>query len=303
MIKTDIKHLHYFLEVAKRKSFTKAAHHLFVTQPTISKMIKDIEDELGMQLLDRSGKEIELTDAGKIVFEQSRKIVKSFDHLSDELGDLTHARVGKLTIGLPPMIGVYFFPAILGKFRNKYPGVDLHIVEYGAKKIADCVSEGILEVGVTVGPFDHRHLDSFVFYDDPICVVVNQSHWLSKKSNVTLNELKSESFILFPEDFALRTMITKACEHAGYQPKIVFESSQWDFMIKLVSEGFGIALLPLSIVKKAKDQSVISVPLNEKDLTWHLSMIWRRNHYLSFAARAWIEESAKALKLQKVIDK
>lgn len=295
-METDIKHLHYFLEVAVQKSFTKAAHHLYITQPTISKMVRDIEDELGMTLLDRSGKEIELTDAGKIVFEQSREIVRSFDHLSDELADLTNAKKGKLTIGLPPMIGAYFFPTILGKFRSDYPGIDLNIVEYGARKVANCVAEGQLDVGVTVGSFDRRVFDSFFFYDDPLRLVVNHSNPLSKKESIRLRDLKKESFILFPDGFSLRGMILKNCERAGFQPRIFFESSQWDFMIKLVSEGFGIALLPESMTKKADQKSVATLPIEEKDLTWRLSMIWKKNHYLSFAARTWISESKEALK-------
>lgn len=295
-METDIKHLHYFLEVAVQKSFTKAAHHLYVTQPTISKMVRNIEDELGIALLDRSGKEIELTDAGKIVFEQSQKIVQSFDHLSEKLADLTNVKRGKLTIGLPPMIGVYFFPMILGKFRSKFPGIELNIVEYGAKKVANCVAEGALEVGVTVGSFDQRIFDSFFFYNDPLRLVVNSSNPLAKKGNVRLGDLKEESFILFPEEFSLRGMILKSCEHAGFQPRVFFESSQWDFMIKLVSEGFGIALLPESMIKKTQQKSVVTLPIEERGLTWRLSMIWKRNHYLSFAARTWISESKEALK-------
>ncbi|MCO7176613.1 LysR family transcriptional regulator [Sporolactobacillus kofuensis] len=293
----DIKHLHYFLEVAVRKSFTKAARHLYVTQPTISKMVRDIEDELGMVLLDRSGKEIELTDAGKIVFEQSQKIVQSFAHLSDELSDLTHAKRGKLTIGLPPMIGIHFFPGILSKFRSNFPGIDLHIAEYGAKKVADSVSEGLLEVGATVGAFDQQLFDSFVFFDDAIRLVVHRSSPLAQKELISIKDLREESFIMFPDEFSLHGMITKCCDEAGYQPRIVFESSQWEFMLKMVSEGFGVAFLPESIIKKTVQEtdSIVTIPLVNKELNWRLSMIWKKNHYLSYAARTWISETRSAL--------
>lgn len=295
--KTDIKHLHYFLEVAVRKSFTKAAHHLYVTQPTISKMVRDIEDELGMVLLDRTGKEIELTDAGKIVFEQSQKIVQSFAHLSDELSDLTHARRGKLTIGLPPMIGIQFFPSILSSFRKNFPGIDLHIAEYGAKKVADCVSEGLLEVGATVGNFDEELFNSFVFFEDSIRLVVHTSSPIAKRSSVRIKDLSDESFILFPDEFSLRGMIIKCCDRAGFQPRIVFESSQWEFMAKMVSEGFGVAFLPESIISKLEHEteSLVTLPLEDSELNWRLSMIWKKNHYLSFAARTWISESRAVL--------
>ncbi|RYM06002.1 LysR family transcriptional regulator [Sporolactobacillus sp. THM7-7] len=294
-METDIKHLHYFLEVAVHKSFTKAARHLYVTQPTISKMVRDVEDELGLTLLDRSGKEIELTDAGKIVFEQSKKIVQSFEHLSDQLADLAKTKKGKLAIGLPPMIGVYFFPMILGQFRAKYPGIDLRIVEYGAKKVADCVADGLLDVGVTVGPFDRRIFDFFSFYNDPMKLVANAVNPITNKSIVKLEDLNEESFIMFPEEFSLHGMIMKSCEKAGFRPKVVFESSQWDFMVELVAKGLGVALLPATVAEKASNEKIITLPLSEKNLTWHLSMIWKKNHYLSFAARAWIDETNKAL--------
>lgn len=296
-VTTDIKHLHYFLEVAVRKSFTKAAHHLYVTQPTISKMVRDIEDELGMVLLDRTGKEIELTDAGKIVFEQAQQIVQSFAHLSDELSDLTHAKRGKLTVGLPPMIGIHFFPSILSQFRKDFPGISLHIAEYGAKRVADCVTEGLLEVGVTVGTVNEEFFNSFVFFDDCLRLVVNASNPLANRSQVALEDLRDEHFILFPEDFALRGMIINCCNKAGYQPKIVFESSQWEFIVKMVSEGFGIAFLPERIIKKLEQEtaSIVTLPIEDSELNWRLSMIWKKNHYLSYAARTWVSETRAAL--------
>ncbi|BBN99041.1 LysR family transcriptional regulator [Sporolactobacillus terrae] len=294
----DIKHLHYFIEVAVRKSFTKAAHHLYVTQPTISKMVRDIEDELGMVLLDRTGKEIELTDAGRIVFEQSQKIVQSFAHLSDELGNLTHAKRGKLTIGLPPMIGFKFFPNILSQFRNEYPGIDLNIAEYGAKKVADSVAEGLLEVGVTVGEFNDELFHSFVFFEDKLRLVAHKSSPLAKKTHVNLFDLRNEHFILFPEEFSLHGMIIACCEKVGYQPHIVFESSQWEFMVKMVSEKFGVALLPESILKKAEKEidAIVTLPIENSELNWRLSMIWERNHYLSYAARTWVAKTRMLLK-------
>ncbi|MCL1632590.1 LysR family transcriptional regulator [Sporolactobacillus sp. CPB3-1] len=292
----DIKHLHYFLEVAIRKSFTKAAHHLYVTQPTISKMVRDIEDELGMVLLDRTGKEIELTDAGKIVFEQAQKIVQSFGHLSDELSDLMHAKKGKLTVGLSPMIGIQFFPGILSRFHKEFPGIDLHIAEYGAKKVADCVSEGLLEVGVTVGHFDEEQFHSFVFFEDDLCLVVHTSSPFATFDEVRLSDLCDEHFILFPEEFSLRSMVLNSCEKAGFQPNIVFESSQWELMVKMVSEGFGIAFLPKSILDRVDQnrESIVSIPIADSELNWRLSMIWKKNHYLSYAARTWISETRKA---------
>lgn len=274
-----------------------------MTQPTISKMVRDIEDELGTPLFDRSGREVALTDAGKIVFEQSKMIVRSFDHLSDELADLMNLKKGKVTIGLPPMIGAHFFPDILRTFLRKYPGVDVRVVEFGAKKVADAVADGSLDVGVTVGPFNQGVLDSFFFYDDPLRVVVNLHNPLASRHAVRLRELNGEPFILFPEEFSLHGMILNACESAGFHAHVVFESSQRDFMIELVAERLGVAFLPESVAREIKNESVVTLPLTERDLTWHLSMIWKKNHYLSFAARTWIRETKSALEKKELSSK
>lgn len=130
----DIRHLQYFLEVARQQSFTKAAEVLYITQPTISKTVKSLEEELGITLLDRYGKKVELTDAGHVFFRQALEIEKSFRSLSSELDDLMNLKKGHLRIGLPPMVGSSFFPMIIGEFHKAYPQVTIQLFEDGAKK-------------------------------------------------------------------------------------------------------------------------------------------------------------------------
>ncbi|GAY75152.1 LysR family regulatory protein CidR [Sporolactobacillus inulinus] len=117
-------------------------------------------------------------------------------------------------------------------------------------------------------------------------------------THVNLFDLRNEPFILFPEEFSLHGMIIACCEKAGYQPHIVFESSQWEFMVKMVSEKFGVALLPESILKKVEKEidSIVTLPIENSELNWRLSMIWERNHYLSYAARTWVAKTRMLLK-------
>ncbi|MFX3616332.1 MAG: LysR family transcriptional regulator [Sporolactobacillus sp.] len=300
-----MKHLQYFLEVADQKSFTKAARHLYVSQPTISKMVRNIEDEFGVTLLDRSGKEMTLTDAGETVYEQSRSIVASFEHLSDALASLTGPERGKLRLGLPPMVGGRFFSGMIRSFRIDYPGIELQIAEYGAKKAVELVDNGEVEVAITIGDYDSQKFEGFVFHDEPLSVVIPPNCPLSKKGSVSLVDLKNQSFILFPEEFSLRGMIIQSCEKAGFQPKIVMESSREDLIMELVSEKLGITLLPAGIVQGANLHESKVLRLDGQELTWKLSMVWRRNHYLSFAAKQWIDRARVCLcksSVDRVID-
>ncbi|MED0678524.1 LysR family transcriptional regulator [Aneurinibacillus thermoaerophilus] len=284
----DIRHLQCFLKVAQCKSFTKAAQALYLTQPTISKMIKNIEKELGVVLFNRLGKQVELTDAGQIIFAQAQDIVNSFYNLSSELDDLMNLKKGHIRIGLPPMIGSSFFPKVLGKFREQYPDVTIQLVEDGAKKVEADVENGVLDIGVVLSPTNEEVFHSFSLVKERLMLLVHPSHSLANREAVSLCELAQEPFVFFREDFALHDRIIAECVQAGFQPRVIYENSQWDFISEMVAANFGIALLPEPICRELDADRIRVLPLIEPIIPWHLVMIWRKDRYLSFAAREWI---------------
>ncbi|TLS35194.1 cidABC operon transcriptional activator CidR [Pseudalkalibacillus caeni] len=283
----DIKHLQYFIEVTKLKSFSKAAEHLFITQPTISKMIRNLEDELGVPLFDRTKKTVELTDAGRIIFDQATVIDKAFKDLRFQLDNLLELKKGSIRIGLPPMIGSLYFPDIIGRFHEHYPDISIQLVEYGSKRIEDEIDKGDLDLGVVVLPVNNSVFHSFSFEKENIQLVIPSSHRFASLSSIDLESLKDENFILFNEDFALHNRIISSCAMAGFQPNIISESSQWDFIGKMVSSRLGVALMPESICKDlTSDVSVLNV--TSPSIYWELAIIWRKNKYLSYAAKEWL---------------
>lgn len=284
----DIRHLQYFLKVAQYKSFTKAARALYITQPTISKMVKNLEEDLGVVLFHRLGKQLELTDAGEILFVQAQDIVHSFQNLSAELGDLMNLKKGHIRIGLPPMIGSSFFPNVLGKFREHYPAITIQLVEDGAKKVEADVETGVLDIGVVLSPTNEELFHSFSLVKEKLMLLVHPSHRLADRKAVSLSELAEEDFVFFREDFALHDRITAECVQAGFQPKVIYESSQWDFISEMVAANFGIALLPEPICRELDEERIRVLPLDQPVIPWHLVIIWRKDRYLSFAAREWI---------------
>ncbi|MBE1443689.1 cidABC operon transcriptional activator CidR [Paenibacillus sp. OAS669] len=284
----DMRHLQYFLEVAHWKSFTKAAQALYITQPTISKMIKNLEEELGVVLFDRIGRRIELTDAGAVLLTQAQHMVKSFEEMTSHLDELMKVQRGRIRIGLPPMVGSNFFPQVIGKFREQYPGITLQLFEYGSKKVEAEVGAGELDIGVILLPTNEELFDFYSFVKQRLMLVVHSSHPLAEKEEASLMDLKDESFLLFHEDFALHDRIIAECERLGFFPNVVYKSSQWDFITEMAAANLGIALLPEAICRELDTRRLRTIPLTKPAIPWHLAMIWRKDSYLSFAAREWI---------------
>lgn len=285
----DILHLSYFLEVARQKSFTKASQTLRVSQPSISKVIKTLENELNVTLLERTGREIELTDAGKAVFEKAQHVVLEFQDLTSELGEIFNLQRGEITIGLPPMVGARFFPKVIGLFRQTYPHIQIKLIEVGSKQIEIGVEEGTLDIGVIALPASLNGLETFSFVNESLRIVLYRDHPLAKKHELTLSELKEEPFVLYKEDFSLYDHILDQCQARGFRPAIACQSSQWDFIGEMVGAKLGIALLPETICKELDSERFCCIPLTDPVIPWKLAIIRKKNRYLSFAAREWLK--------------
>ena len=284
----EFRQLNYFIEVAKQQSFSKAGANLHITQPTISKTVKNLEDELGVQLLERSTKKIQLTDAGEVVYKQALQVFKAFDNLAYELADVRNLRKGQIRLGIPPMVGAKFFPKVLAQFNALYPDVAIHLTEDGGKIVEQSIEDGYLDLGVAVLPVNEDVFGFFIFAQENLMLLVHPSRAWATRSEVGLNELRDESFILFREDFTLHNRILFDCQRAGFEPNVVYKSSQWDFIAEMVAENLGIALLPESICRELDPTHVKIVSLLSPSIPWHLGMIWRKDKYLSFATRKFI---------------
>ncbi|RNB91979.1 LysR family transcriptional regulator [Brevibacillus fluminis] len=284
----DIRELQYVMELARLRSFTKAAEALHITQPTLSKMIRNLEAELGLVLFSRIGKKIECTDAGRVVVAHALTILDSFQSLTRELDDLTTFTKGTIRIGLPPMVGASFFPTVMSQFRAKYPGLDIHMVEEGSKKLEAEIESGGLDMAVVQMPVNDELFDSHVLVKENLRLIVHPTHPLAQRDEVTLAELADESFVFFSKSFTLHDRIIEECKRVGFTPHVLYESSHWDFIQEMVAVNLGVAFLPETICRSLQPNRVQSVTLVKPAIPWHLAMIWRKNTYLSLAAREWI---------------
>lgn len=283
----------YFVEVARQESFTKASENLYVSQSTISKLIKNLENELGVVLFHRAPKKVLLTDAGFLLFEKAKLILDTLDSIHTELYNLAGTPSGQLKIGIPPMVQT-LFPKAIAEFKSLYPQITIELMEVGSRKVEQGINEGSLDVGIVVLPtISKADLEIVPFLKDALMLIVHPNHPLSSQSIIDMNDLRNESFVLYREDFALHDHILDKCHELGFMPKVVCETAQWDFMVDIVASKLAIAFLPETVCAKLDLASITCLPLKNDIKPWHLAIAWKNSTYLSYAARAWLEYTFK----------
>jgi DNA-binding transcriptional LysR family regulator len=284
----ELRSLRYFVEVVKQKSFTAAAAKMFVTQPTISKMVKSLEDEIGSPLLLRESRHMVLTDAGRIVYQRGLDVLAAYSQLEAELHDLGKLGRGTLTIGIPAMGGSLFTPAIAA-FKKHYPKIDLKLFERGSKAIEAALIDGEMELGGVLLPVDLATFDVLPVSRQVLWLVAQKGSRWDAAAEVPLADLAKESFVFYGESLSLSEIVLGACDEAGFTPSIVSRSGHWDFMAALVQAGVGIALLPAPYCRRLDVNAFTCRRVVNPEIHWDMAVGWRRNGYLSNAARAWLE--------------
>lgn len=286
----EIRALRCFVEVVRRQSFTAAAEALFVTQPTVSKMIRNLEDELGMALLNRDighrKRRVAPTEAGRRVLARAQEILASQRALEDDLQALGELRYGELTVGIPPL-GATQFTAALSSFHQQWPGVELKLLESGSRELEKALRAEELECAVMLAPVA-PDLDSISICDYPLCLVAPaDSPWAARQA-VPLADLAGTPFLLYGESFKLNEVIHRACARLGFTPEIACRSSQWEFIAAMVEYGMGIALLPEQYCKRLPAGRFTIRPLVKPEIRWSLALAWRREAHRSRALEAWL---------------
>lgn len=294
----NIKQLETFVTVANQLSFTKASEEMFITQSSVSKIIKSLEDELSVQLFHRTP-QIQLTDAGKELYRHSLDVLSMLNNIPIEIGNLSKLKKGRVRIGIPPIIGSSFFPAVIGSFKSKYPDIDIRLTEVGSKVIIDELEKGNLDVGIVCSyPSERDGYHIYPLVKSQLMVGVHVDNPLAKRDILSFGDLRNEGFVLFKEDFSLYDSIIEGCTQNGFSPNIICNSSQKDFILEMVASRMGITCLPHITCAHVNDDSIRFVPLENPKIYLNLLITWKRNRYLSYASREWIRFTSDALDIR-----
>ncbi|SDI34432.1 DNA-binding transcriptional regulator, LysR family [Alteribacillus persepolensis] len=284
----DFKQLHFFLEVNKEKSISKASNKLHISQPALSKSILHLEEELGIRLFDRSTRHLQITEEGKMMLSHAQQLMRGMEDMKKAAEDIKSRKKGSFKFGLPPVIGSNVFPDVIAGFRKQYPETNMHIIEEGAKIMEKSLLEGNIDVGVAILPVDTELFEVRPLINKNLLLVVSSDHPLAVRKHVQMSELRDEAFLMFQKGFSLYDRVREGCIQAGFEPDITHESTQWDFLVEMVKKNFGITFLPETLCQKIELSGVSTLSVTNPTISWNLAIIWRKNSYQSHAAKEWI---------------
>lgn len=273
-----ITQLHYVLAVAEYKNFTKAAEKVFVTQPTLSMQIHKLEDELEVQIFDRTKKPIELTTVGKKIVEQAQNIVNESDRIQDIVDQEKGFIGGEFKLGVIPTVMPTLLPMFLNNFIKKYPKAQLKIQEMQTDDIIEKLEDGHLDAAIAATPLNNESIKEKVLFYEPFVGYVPPNHRLGQKTELSPSDLELDDVLLLEDGHCFKDNILNLCKVAKLSPHRTFElaSGSFETMIRLANEGLGMTLLPylhtLELSEKDKNNLKMfkkPIPAREISLLHH----------------------------------
>jgi LysR family transcriptional regulator, hydrogen peroxide-inducible genes activator len=250
-----ITQLKYVLAVAEHKNFTLAADKCFVTQPTLSMQIQKIEEELNIQIFDRTKKPIQLTDIGQKIVNQAKNIVNEADRIQDIVEQQKGFIGGEFRLGIIPTIMPTLLPMFLNNFIKKYPKVKLIIEELNTDEIITKLNNGHLDAAIAATPLQEEKIKEIVLYFEPFVAYIPESHHHFQKQEIEVTDLNLDEILLLQDGHCFRDGILNLCKNNNRNEINHFqiESGSFETLIKLADEGLGTTLLPYLHTLDLKD--------------------------------------------------
>ncbi len=295
MTLTELK---YIVAVARERHFGRAAEACFVSQPTLSVAIRKLEDELGVQLFERSHSDVSVTPVGERIVEQAQRVLEQTNMLREIARQGTDPLAGPLRVGVIYTIGPYLLPRLIRRVIADTPQMPLILQENFTVKLLEALRQGDLDVAILADPFADQGLMTQAVYDEPFLVAVPRHHPWADRASVSSDELKRETMLLLGTGHCFRDHVLEVCPElsrfsqasAGIQK--TFEGSSLETIRHMVAAGIGITVLPVMARGEAGDDSLLRyLPFDPPAPVRRVSLAWRK----SFPRAAAIEALRRSI--------
>ncbi|MFS2164937.1 LysR family transcriptional regulator [Variovorax sp. Varisp62] len=272
----ELRHLRVLIAVAEELHFGRAAKRLNLSQPPVSLAIRELEDELGVRLFERTSRHIEITPAGEEALRDARAVLGRTESLREHARNASRGGSGSLSIGFISLAAYSFLPAVLRRFAAEYPGVKIALHESTTDRIPSDVENGSLDVGCHfVSPSLPASLSYRATDNDALVVALPEQHPMAGQKRVSLAKLADEQFLVFERHHGpiMFDTVVSACRQHGFSPRI-FPARQMHTIISLVSGGIGVALVP-DCVQVMRREGVVYRPLSGERTRIETGVCWR----------------------------
>lgn len=292
----ELRQLQYTLQIAANKNFSRAAEKLHIAQPSLSQQLSKLEKELGVLLFQRNTSTVELTHAGESFVEHAQKIMDAVEQLRQEMSDISQLRKGKVVVGSMPITGSHLLPRVLPAFKKTYPDIEITLMEDSSLNLEKLTASGKADLSLLSLPLTEPSLSWVPLGEETIDLAVPPQHPLALRAQnqpgepISLQELRDEAFIVLKKGQGFRKLTFDLCREAGFEPNVVFESSNIETIQSLVATGMGVTLVPRFIARAKRSEFIpVFLPLEEPVPSRTLVVAYRNGRYLSKAAEAFIQ--------------
>lgn len=277
----EYRNLLYFVRIAQEKNYSKASESLVVSQSALTRSVQSLERELSVTLINRSTHSFQLTDAGELLYKEGIKIVNAFDKLEQQMRHLSEKEVVTLFLGVPTVLNTLLASTLM-EFRNQnFHKLDLQMVTEGSLLLSEKVLGERLDVSLIMKAQDDNRFDVYPIIMDRLVVVVPPDHPLSSVNmEISVSDLRKETFVLLDESFQIHASFMAMCKEAGFRPKIASKSSSWDYLAELVSVGAGITVFPRPILP-IFGRNLKGIPIRGNHGLWEIVAITKKEKEVS----------------------
>ncbi|HEV2607221.1 MAG TPA: LysR substrate-binding domain-containing protein [Xanthomonadaceae bacterium] len=275
----NLRDLQYLVSLADHRHFGRAATASFVSQPTLSTQIKKLEDELGVTLVERAPRKVMLTPVGHDIAERARHILAEVDQLKESARRTRDPEAGSVRLGIFPTLGPYLLPHVLPKIRERFPRLELLLIEEKTEVVLRQLREGRLDVGVLALPLHDEQLHVEFLFEEPFVLAVPQAHALAKRNTLSLHDLAHERLLLLEDGHCLRDQALDVCTLAGSGERNGFRATSLETLRQMVAANVGITLLPTLSVKPpvAHSDDIHLLRFRDSHPSRRIGMVWRRS--------------------------
>ena len=274
--KLDIKDLTYFEAICRHQSLAKAARSLYITPQGLSKIVKNLEEELGTTLLHRTGNGITLTDAGAYLGEQLPEFLHAYHHMCNELRCLAQRESHEIHLLSAYGILRLVTPDCLAAFREQYPNIRLTYQEFPDRQVEQRFLEGQGDVAFTVGNHALKHVDAIAMEKFEVKLMVHKDNPLSRQKFATIQDLAKYPLYMESPEFNIHHEIMRRCQAAGVTPQIAFETSGFSLCQRMVARNKGISVIVDFISDDMQDSALRLLPFQEDPCYWETYVLTRR---------------------------